>query len=234
MNDGKVARWETAEASRLSRRSSSHHPCPLPWRAADDFRPRASTHSASPSPPDPFMRTLNNVLEIQPLYSTVTTSARLPPRSFQRKVFSAGGSFYTEDAILEVPIKKGLRAGSRITFPNAGDRYPQKKADDLVVIIYDKSHQQYTRDKDDVTYKCNLPISDALCGCTLHIPLILGGTHQMTITEVIQPGTTRRIRGEGIPNNRTGVRGDLIVVFDINFPKRIHPDLKEVLRRIDE
>uniref|UniRef100_A0A915BWZ7 Chaperone DnaJ C-terminal domain-containing protein n=1 Tax=Parascaris univalens TaxID=6257 RepID=A0A915BWZ7_PARUN len=132
------------------------------------------------------------------------TTGCIKKLKISRKVFSADGSFYTEDSILEVPIKKGLRAGSRITFPNAGDRYPQKKADDLVVIIYDKPNQQYIRDKDDVTYRCNLSISDALCGCILHIPLILGGTYQMTITDVIQPGTTRRIRGEGIPNNRTG------------------------------
>ncbi|VDM42890.1 unnamed protein product [Toxocara canis] len=172
----------------------------------------------------PGVLTFNLGVSIEEVTTGCTKKLKI---SRQAKIFTSNGSFYVEDAILEVPIKKGLRAGTRITFPNAGDRYPGQEPASLLVTIFDKRHQLYTRDKDDVIYKCIVPLYDAVCGCTIDVPLILGGTRQ-----VIKPGKVYRIRGEGIPNNRSGVRGDIIVTFEIDFPKQTRPDLKEFIRQM--
>jgi len=36
---------------------------------------------------------------------------------------------------------------------------------------------------------------------------------------VVQPGQRKVIKGQGMPNSKTGARGDLIVEFDVAWPK---------------
>jgi DnaJ family protein B protein 5 len=48
--------------------------------------------------------------------------------------------------------------------------------------------------------------------------------------EVIQPGTERRLRGEGMPKKGSG-RGDLILKFKVQFPERLTESQRETFAR---
>lgn len=48
---------------------------------------------------------------------------------------------------------------------------------------------------------------------------------------VVAPGSAYRVKGEGMPNQKTGQRGDMIVVFEqVNFPERISPQQRAALK----
>jgi len=49
----------------------------------------------------------------------------------------------------------------------------------------------------------------------------------LRLTEIIKPGSTRRIQGEGLPYPKQPTkRGDLIVVIDVQFPDTLSDSVR--------
>ncbi|MBN3278939.1 DNJB5 protein, partial [Polyodon spathula] len=72
----------------------------------------------------------------------------------------------------------------------------------------------------------------ALCGCTVNIPTIDNRVIPLPCTDIIKPGTVKRLRGEGLPFPKSPTqRGDLIVEFKVRFPDRIPPQSREFLKQ---
>jgi len=71
----------------------------------------------------------------------------------------------------------------------------------------------------------------ALIGSTVEIPTLSGRTVQLkTGDSVVHPGTVRKICGEGLPYPKDPTkRGDLIVEFDVQFPDRLSPNVRNKL-----
>ncbi|ESO86660.1 hypothetical protein LOTGIDRAFT_128634 [Lottia gigantea] len=151
-----------------------------------------------------------------------------------RKVMNSDGrSVRTEDKILTVEIKKGWKAGTKITFPKEGDQSPNSVPADVVFIIKDKPHPLFKREGSDIRYKATLPLRDALCGGTINIPTLDGRQIPLNLSEVVKPQTVRRIQGEGLPHpKQPSKRGDLIIEFDIKFPSNISPSVRSKLKEL--
>ena len=47
---------------------------------------------------------------------------------------------------------------------------------------------------------------------------------------IIQPGARIAVKEEGMPNPKTGDKGDLIVTFSVKFPTAIGSELKALLK----
>lgn len=78
------------------------------------------------------------------------------------------------------------------------------------------------------------PLStQALCGCTVHVPTLEGRAVTVSTTDVVQPGMKRRISGEGLPYpKRPDRRGDLLVEFEVKFPERLSPSARETIAQV--
>lgn len=149
-----------------------------------------------------------------------------------RKVLNPDGrTCRTEDKILQIDVKPGWKSGTKITFPKEGDQTPNNVPADIVFVIKDKPHPLFTREGQDIRYKAKISLRDALCGTTVQIPTLTGRKIPLNLSEVIKPGSTRRIQGEGLPYaKQPSKRGDLIVEFDVKFPDRIPPGAKDILK----
>lgn len=79
---------------------------------------------------------------------------------------------------------------------------------------------------------CPIFSHQALCGCTVNIPTIDGRVIPLPCSDIIKPGTVKRLRGEGLPFPKAPFqRGDLIVEFKIRFPDRIAPQTRLILKQ---
>ncbi|XP_069126647.1 dnaJ homolog subfamily B member 4-like [Argopecten irradians] len=135
-----------------------------------------------------------------------------------------------EDKILTIDVKPGWKAGTKITFPKEGDQSPNSVPADVVFVIKDKPHSQFSRDGSDITYKAKIPLRDSLCGTTVQVPTIDGRKIPLRLTDVVKPNSVKRIQGEGLPQPKhPNKRGDLIVQFDVTFPNHISSTAKEIL-----
>jgi len=146
-----------------------------------------------------------------------------------------GRSMRSDEKILVVEIKKGWKEGTKITFKGEGDQKPGHIPADIVIVIKDKKHPYFKRDKNNnLVYKVPISLRDTLCGdCHITIPTLDGQHKTLNIRNTLQPGDTRTIQGEGLPLPKMPSRqGDMIIEFDIQFPKNLSGAQKDMLRNI--
>lgn len=189
-----------------------------------------------PSPNDPFTKqeTLPQDPPIeQPLPVTLEElcTGCTKKLKINHRVLTANNTYQQEEKILQIDVKAGWKAGTKITFPREGDMKPGAIAADIIFVVTDKPHQYFNRDADNnLLYLAKLKLRDALVGCMIEVPTIDGRVLAIQVNEVIQPGTKKRIPGEGLPiPKRNGERADLIVAFDVAFPTNLSNEQKEFL-----
>jgi len=138
-----------------------------------------------------------------------------------------------EDKVLTIEIKKGWKAGTKITFPREGDQNPDTVPADIVFVLRDKPHPLFTRDGNDLVYMVRLTLKKALCGpTTIQVPTLDGRRIPINLDTVTTPKTIRRVLGEGLPFPKEPARkGDIVLKFDIDFPATLSPEAKDGLRR---
>jgi len=146
-----------------------------------------------------------------------------------------GRSIRNDEKILVINIKRGWKEGTKITFKEEGDQKPGHIPADIIIVIKDKNHSHFRRDKDNnLVYTARVSLIDALCGGTIiNVPTIDGQLRALNINSTLQPGDKRTIHGEGLPLPKIPTRrADLIVEFEIQFPKNLSGAQKDVLRDI--
>jgi len=149
----------------------------------------------------------------------------------QRNICKGDGTITRESKVLKVNIKPGWKSGTKVTFENEGDKVPEKVPADIVFIIRDKPHPLFTRDGENIQYRCKVSLRDALCGTTVQVPTLEGGEIELKLCEkVLKPTSVRKIKGYGLPNKKEpSKKGDLVVSFDIQFPDRLSDGDKNII-----
>uniref|UniRef100_A0A3B3ZHU6 J domain-containing protein n=1 Tax=Periophthalmus magnuspinnatus TaxID=409849 RepID=A0A3B3ZHU6_9GOBI len=74
-----------------------------------------------------------------------------------------GRSLRSEDKVLNVVVKKGWRAGTKITFPREGNETPNKGPADITFILKDQEHPQYKRDGANIVYTAKITLKEVSC-----------------------------------------------------------------------
>ncbi len=104
---------------------------------------------------------------------------------------------------------------------------------DLFVTVTVKPHKLFRRDGSNVYLEVPITFVQAALGCELDIPT-LDGTVKQKIPEGTQNGDQFRFRGKGIPNLRTGGRGDQYVKVNVEVPKNLTSRQREILAQFAE
>ncbi|GAN09735.1 DnaJ protein homolog 1-like isoform X1 [Mucor ambiguus] len=140
----------------------------------------------------------------------------------------------TSDKIITVNVKPGMKTGSKISFPGEGDALSSGKMQDLVFEVEEKPHASFIRHGDNLLTTVKLTLKEALTGFKKSIPRLDGRTMATVETEnrIIQNGQEEILIGEGMPNEETGEKGDLIVRFQVEFPESLTAEQTESLKNI--
>lgn len=149
-----------------------------------------------------------------------------------RQVVHPEGTSSVEEKVLSVDVKPGWKAGTKITFPQEGDQFPGKVPADIVLKVVEKPHPVFTRKGNDLVCVVRIPLRTALCGGVVQAPTLDGRGCSMQLNDVVTPKTSRRIPGAGMPLSKApGHKGDLIVMFDIEFPSFLPPSSRHALQQ---
>ncbi|XP_077976854.1 dnaJ homolog subfamily B member 13-like [Glandiceps talaboti] len=136
------------------------------------------------------------------------------------------------DKILTIHVKKGWREGTRITFPEEGDQGPNNIPADIVFIVRDKPHPRFKRESNNLVFTARVLLGKALTGCSVDVPTLDGRLLNIPINDIIMPGYRKTVPGEGVPLSRDPTeRGDLLIQFDIEFPKQLIPEKKQMIKQ---
>jgi len=135
---------------------------------------------------------------------------------------------------LSVKIPAGVHEGQGIRVGNEGEpgRHGGPRGD-LYCYVRVKGHPFLMRDGNDLI--CIVPISftQAAIGAMIDVPT-LNGTRQLKIPNGSQHGNVFRIKGEGLPDLRSGRKGDELIRVSIEIPKKLTSQQKELLTAFSE
>ncbi|CAJ0929325.1 unnamed protein product [Ranitomeya imitator] len=181
-----------------------------------------------PKKPDPpVIRELP--VSLEEIYTGCTKKMKIS----HKRLGPDGRSVHTEDKILTIQVKKGWKEGTKITFPKEGDETPNNIPADIVFVLKDKPHSVFKRDSSNLIYTSKISLREALCGYSITVPTLDGRNIPLVSKDIVNPGTKRKIHGEGLPLPKAPEqRGDLVVEFDIRFPQRLPASSRETLERV--
>ncbi|XP_076466315.1 dnaJ homolog subfamily B member 13-like isoform X3 [Babylonia areolata] len=135
------------------------------------------------------------------------------------------------DKILTITVKKGWRPGTKITFPKEGDQGPNNIPADIVFIVKDKPHPRFRREGLNLIHTAQVLLGKALTGTMVDIHTLDERVLHIPINEIIKPGYTKTVPGEGMPMSSDPTqKGDLVIEFDIQFPNSLTPERKDLVK----
>lgn len=131
---------------------------------------------------------------------------------------------------VEVTVPQGIDNGQSIRLAGLGGKgYNGGPNGDLYIQFVVKEDPLYLRDGDDLKSNIKISFADACLGSTkiIHTPY---GDASIQIPEGTQSGTVFKLKGKGVPNVRTHIKGDMYVKANIETPKNLTKEQKQILR----
>ncbi|MBI1336689.1 MAG: molecular chaperone DnaJ [Phycisphaera sp.] len=137
--------------------------------------------------------------------------------------------------VINVKVPPGIHDGQAIRV--AGEGEPGTHGGprgNLHVVVRVKPHNLFAREDDHLVLKMPVSFSQAALGATINIPA-LGHKKDDEQTKItLKPGTQHgelvRLKGKGLPNLRTGEKGEMVVVILIEVPKKLNSKQKTLLK----
>ncbi|KAL9377471.1 hypothetical protein Peur_028806 [Populus x canadensis] len=175
----------------------------------------------------PIMYTLSCSLE--ELYQGATKRVKIT-----RQVAGRSGLITRKiEEIQTIDTKPGWKKGTKITFEEKGNKRPNVTPADVVFIVDEKPHSEFTRDGNDLIVTRTISVTEAFTGYTVHLKTLNGRNLTLPINDVIHPNYQKVVRNEGMPIlGDPTKRGILKIKFDIRFPTRVNAEQKAGIRRL--
>jgi len=169
-------------------------------------------------------------ISLEQMYTGVTKKLKVNRKVYDRST----GKRKNEENQLDVTIKPGLKAGSKIKYKGWGDQSAEGDVvQDLHFVIQEKPHPRFTREGDDLVTKVDLELKEALTGWQKTIETIDGRQIRVSAGTPTQPDQEIRYPEQGMPKSKKpGERGDLVVRVKVRFPTSLSQQQKQELAKI--
>jgi molecular chaperone DnaJ len=132
--------------------------------------------------------------------------------------------------IVSVKIPAGVHEGQGVRV--AGEGEPGRNGGprgDLYCYVRIKPHEFLQRDGNNLVAVVPLSFTQAALGATIEVPS-LNGPRGLRIPPGTQYGSIFRIKGQGLPDLRTGRTGDELVQITVETPTKLNARQEELLR----
>jgi len=110
-------------------------------------------------------------------------------------------------------------------------QYADKPAGDVMIQVMVLDHAKFERHGDDLAMLLDVDFVTAILGGTSQVTTIDGDLIEITIPEGSDSGKQLRVKGKGLPNMNTKVRGDLYCVMRAVLPKTVTAEQRKILEK---
>ncbi len=135
---------------------------------------------------------------------------------------------------LDVEVPAGISDGQRIRLSGSGHAGEMgAPAGDLYVVVRVRPDERFVREGNDLITALDVAAPLAALGGTLEVET-LDGSESIELPAGSQPGEVLTLRGHGMPDLRRGRRGDLRVVVNVLVPRRLNPEQRDLMERLND
>lgn len=135
---------------------------------------------------------------------------------------------------LKVKIPPGAYTGSRIKLKGMGGAGSRGgTAGNLYIELTVRSHPVFKREGNNIYVEAPVTIGEAIIGGKLSVPTLEGNV-SMTLPPGTDSGRKFRLKGKGMPDMKTGVRGDGYVLIKIIVPKTVTKKTREAVQEVEK
>lgn len=146
--------------------------------------------------------------------------------SYTRKALNDDGVTFDEAVETQIIVKPGWEAGLVATLPGLGNQGVHVLPGDVEISLVITPDDIWSREGTTLLFKHTLTLTEALCGKIVEVPTFDGRFLSVPVTQVVAPGDAQIVTGEGI------LGGDLIICFDVVFPKTLTPEQKKAIKAL--
>lgn len=140
----------------------------------------------------------------------------------------AGVNRKQEEIAVKVPV--GIEDGEVIRLGGAGEAIQGGASGDLYVKVHVTRHPLFRREGSNLLMDLSIKLSSALLGDEYTIET-LDGNVTVKIPEGIHHGELLRLKGKGVPIDRTR-RGDLLIKIVIDLPSKLSREQKKLVEEL--
>ncbi|MDH3283243.1 MAG: molecular chaperone DnaJ [Acidobacteriota bacterium] len=140
----------------------------------------------------------------------------------------------TKERTVKVRVPAGVNEGMRVRVRGEGEGGARGgPPGDLFVDISVRPHEIFQRDGADVHSEMAVPFTDLVLGTSLEAPTVHGPV-PVEIEARTAPGTTIRLKGQGIAHLDRRGRGDHVLHLVARPPRKISSEERELWERLRE
>ena len=141
------------------------------------------------------------------------------------------GMIESEETV-SIKIPAGVEEGMQLKVSGKGNEAAGNGiSGDLLVLIEEKSDDQFVREGNHLHYDLYISIAEAALGLSKEIKL-LEGKVRIKLESGIQSGKTLRLRGKGISDLNGYGKGDLLVHVNVWTPKTLNKEQKQFFQKM--
>ncbi len=145
-----------------------------------------------------------------------------------------GSGRVTKDAKISLNIPAGIEDGMRLRVSGEGNAGTNGgPAGDLYVVIHVAADKVFERDGPNLWTGITASYPKLVLGGEEKVKTLEGETVMLRIPEGTDVGKVLRIPGKGLPKMNSSSRGDLLVRVAIEIPKKVTPEERELLSKLD-
>ncbi len=135
---------------------------------------------------------------------------------------------------VKVDVPAGIADGQRVRVHGHGHvGEAGASAGDLYVLVDVAEDERFIRDGDDLITIVDVAAPLAALGVAVEVPTLEGAT-EVVLEPGTQPGERVVVRGRGMPRLRRNGRGDLQVLVNVQIPRHLSAEQRELLARLAE
>ena len=136
----------------------------------------------------------------------------------------------TIDKIITIPA--GVDSGTQMRMGGEGQPGANGGPNgNLYIAINVRKHKFFRRRDNDILLDLNINIAQATLGTEVEVPTV-DGPASLKIPSGTQPGKVLKMRSKGVPHLRSNGRGDQLVVINVEIPKRLSGDQRELIEQL--
>ncbi len=163
----------------------------------------------------------------QTMFGAMESESVCPECNGEGKVISEecsychGSGVEKKEEVVSFHIPAGVEDGMTLTLRGEGNAPRHGGVNgDLLIVIQEEKDPELIRDGDDIIYNLMLDFPTAALGGSAEVPTV-DGRARLKIAAGTQPGKVLRLRGKGLPQMNSNVKGDLLVNVMVYVPENV-------------